>query len=192
MALNDLLNAAFNSEQAANRRMAQMPQIRQADTSSIPGPIMPFAPDTGSSDDSRTLASLLPALMGGGNGGGGGMGRGGEQQLGAPGNAPPGSPIDLANDIARRLERKGFQVSGLEGFQGTGQISSGHIDNSQHYSGHAGDVTYGGAGRWNNEMAALDWAERMLNRRYGDALTELIWREPDHWDHLHYGTRPGG
>lgn len=106
--------------------------------------------------------------------------------------AGSGAPVDVANDIARWLERKGFQVSGLEGFQGTGQISTGHIDDSQHYTGHAGDVTYGGGGRWDSEMAALDWAERKLQKRWGDALTELIWREPDHWSHLHYGTRPGG
>jgi hypothetical protein len=101
-------------------------------------------------------------------------------------------PQDLATEIARKLERRGFQVGGLEGFQGTGQISTGHIDNSQHYSGMAGDVTYYGGGRWPNENAALDWAENWLNRRYGDALTELIWQEPGHYGHLHYGTRPGG
>jgi hypothetical protein len=103
-----------------------------------------------------------------------------------------GPPIDVANEIARKLERRGFQVGGLEGFQGTGQISTGHIDNSQHYSGHAGDVTYYGDGRWDTEGQALDWAENWLQRRYGDALTELIWQEPGHYGHLHYGTRPGG
>ena len=108
------------------------------------------------------------------------------------GGNPSSAPADLATEIARRLENKGFQVSGLEGFQGTGQISTGHIDNSQHYSGMAGDVTYGGGGRWNSQDAALSWLENMLGRRYGDQLSELIWQEPDHYDHLHYGTRPGG
>ena len=104
-----------------------------------------------------------------------------------------GGSVQDAWEIARWLERKGFQVSGLEGFQGTPEsITTGHIDNSQHYSGMAGDVTYGGEGRWNTQDAALDWAEQRLQQRFGDALTELIWREPDHYDHLHYGTRPGG
>jgi len=109
------------------------------------------------------------------------------------GGNPSGEPVDLAWEIARRLERKGFEVGGLEGFQGIPQsITSGHIDNSQHYSGMAGDVTYGGDGRWGNQDAALNWVENMLQRRYGDQLSELIWQEPDHYDHLHYGTRPGG
>jgi hypothetical protein len=113
--------------------------------------------------------------------------------LGASGSNPSSAPADLATEIARRIERRpGFEVSGLEGFQGTGQISSGHIDNSQHYSGMAGDVSYGGGGRFNGEMAALDWLNNWLSKKYGDQLTELIWRAPDHYDHLHYGTRPGG
>ena len=125
--------------------------------------------------------------------------------LGGSGPQPPGGPFaggqpyggdlapqQLATQIARKIERRGFEVSGLEGWQGTGQITSGHIDNSQHYSGMAGDVTYGGDGRWNNQNAALDWLEQWLQNKYGSALTELIWQEPDHYDHLHYGTRPGG
>lgn len=103
-----------------------------------------------------------------------------------------GANAAVAREIARKLERRGFQVGGLEGFQGTGQISSGHIDNSQHYTGEAGDVNYYGDGRWSGENQALNWAEQWLQRRYGDALTELIWQEPDHYDHLHYGVRPGG
>lgn len=100
---------------------------------------------------------------------------------------------ELALQIARKIERRpGFEVSGLEGFQGTGQITSGHIENSQHYSGMAGDVGYYGGGRFDSEPAALDWLENWLQQKYGSSLTELIWREPDHYDHLHYGTRPGG
>ena len=104
-----------------------------------------------------------------------------------------GGTTGLAQDIADFITSKpGFSVGGLEGYQGTGQISSGHIDNSQHYTGHAGDVSYSGGGRFPNEMAALDWLYNKLNKRWGDSLTELIWRAPDHYDHLHYGTRPGG
>lgn len=123
-----------------------------------------------------------------------------------PGGAPtPGSsglspftPGEGANhDLALRIgewidSRPGFTVGGLEGYGGTGQISTGHIDNSQHYTGEAGDVSYVGGGRFGAEPAALDWLYNKLQKRWGDALTELIWREPDHYDHLHWGVRPGG
>jgi len=111
-----------------------------------------------------------------------------------PGGMPQGgAPRELALDIGQWIDHiPGFSVGGLEGYRGTGQISTGHIDNSQHYSGMAGDVSYGGGGRFRGEMAALDWLNRRLGRRYGDSLTELLWRVPDHFDHLHYGTRPGG
>lgn len=125
------------------------------------------------------------------------------QQLGSSGNGGPGglSPWESGSGgtagLARRIgswidSRPGFSVGGLEGYNGMGQISTGHIENSQHYTGHAGDVSYNGGGRFPNEMAALDWLYNRLNKRWGDQLTELIWRAPDHWDHLHYGTRPGG
>lgn len=111
--------------------------------------------------------------------------------LGMPGAG--GAPRALALDIGRWIDNlPGFSVGGLEGYNGMGQISSGHIENSQHYSGMAGDVSYNGGGRFGNEMAALDWLNNRLSNRYGDRLTELLWRVPDHFDHLHYGTRPGG
>jgi len=100
-----------------------------------------------------------------------------------------------AQRIARWIESRpgtNFQVSGLEGFQGTGQITSGHVENSQHYTGQAGDVSYLGGRRFNGEPAALDWLYNRLQQKFGSDLTELIWRAPDHYDHLHYGTRPGG
>jgi hypothetical protein len=98
-----------------------------------------------------------------------------------------------AIDIARWIEhRPGFEVSGLEGFQGQGPISSGHVENSQHYTGEAGDVNYTGGGRFPGENPALDWLYNRLQAKFGPDLTELIWQAPDHYDHLHYGTRPGG
>ena len=106
-----------------------------------------------------------------------------------------GANADIAQRIARWIESRpgtNFQVTGLEGFDGTGQISSGHVENSQHYTGEAGDVSYLGGRRFGDEMAANDWLYNRLNQRFGDALTELIWRAPDHYDHLHYGVRPGG
>jgi hypothetical protein len=153
---------------------------------------MPLMPPSEPSSQ-QNLASLLPLLLGGqqGGGGGGGMGGGGGSDF-VPGG---GGPAALARRIGGWIESRpgtDFQVSGLEGFQGTGQVSSGHIDNSQHYTGHAGDVNYYGGQRFPNEMVAMDWLENRLQNRWGDALTELIWREPDHYDHLHYGTRPGG
>ena len=152
-------------------------------------PMMPMQQPAPEPRGNSGLLSLLPLLaQRGGVAGARQGGKGGGVNF-APG---AGGPVGTAHDIARFLENKGFQVSGLEGWQGTGQISTGHIDNSQHYSGHAGDVTYGGGGRWDDQNAALDWAERRLNKRFGDSLTELIWQAPDHYDHLHYGTRPGG
>ena len=114
-----------------------------------------------------------------------------------PGPAPftpgEGGNHNLALRIGSWIDsRPGFTVGGLEGYNGQGQISSGHIDNSQHYTGEAGDVSYVGGGRFPEEGAALDWLQQKLQKRWGDALTELIWRAPDHYDHLHYGTRPGG
>lgn len=106
-----------------------------------------------------------------------------------------GGSQQLAQRIANWIENvpgTDFQVSGLEGFQGTGQISSGHIENSQHYTGNAGDVSYLGGKRFEGENPALDWLYNRLNHRWGDQLTELLWQVPDHYDHLHYGDRPGG
>lgn len=131
------------------------------------------------------LMQVLPLIQGPRPSGPGGM----------PGGMPGagGAPRELALDIGAWIDGlPGFSVGGLEGYNGMGQISSGHIENSQHYSGMAGDVSYNGGGRFGNEMAALDWLNRRLQKRYGDALTELLWRVPNHFDHLHYGTRPGG
>lgn len=104
------------------------------------------------------------------------------------------APHELALQAARKIERRpGFEVAGLTGWEGQGPISSGHIEGSQHYGpGFAGDVNYVGGGRFPNETQALSWLENWLQQKYGDRLTELIWQEPDHYDHLHYGTRPGG
>lgn len=138
-----------------------------------------------------SLAGIAGVNLGGGGGRGGGGGGGG----GVPGFSPgAGANARTAREIARWIESRpgNFQVSGLEGFQGTGQISSGHVTNSQHYTGEAGDVSYTGGGRWRGEPAALDWLYRRLEQRYGPELTELLWRVKDHYDHLHYGVRPGG
>ena len=151
-----------------------------------PPPEVPFTPTQplmGLQDMLLSLAS--PGGLGGSPGGPGY--RGPSVNLGGP-------PHQEAIDIARWIEhRPGFEVSGLHGFQGTPQITSGHVTNSQHYGpGYAGDVSYVGGGRFGAEPAALDWLNNALQRRYGDTLTELLWRVADHYDHLHFGTRPGG
>lgn len=75
--------------------------------------------------------------------------------------------------VARKLDNKGFTVSGLEGWQGQGQISSGHATNSYHYRdgrngmGQGMDVNYYGGGKWNDEQKALSWLERWLARKFG-------------------------
>lgn len=69
--------------------------------------------------------------------------------------------------LARQLERRGFEVGELEGFQGEGQVSGGHTEGSHHYSGNAMDVNYYGGGRWKNENQALDWLNDFLLRKYG-------------------------
>jgi hypothetical protein len=131
-------------------------------------------------------------------GGGRNVVRGGDgaPASGLPGFSPgAGANAQTAREIARWIENRApgnFQVSGLEGFQGTGQISTGHVTNSQHYTGEAGDVSYLGGGRWGAEPAALDWLYAKLQQKYGPALTELLWRVKDHYDHLHYGVRRGG
>ena len=187
MALQDILNSAFRQEQGSAQRLEGRPTIAPAEPLPRPAPIMPQSPP----DESNSMASLLPMLLaatqGGTNGGGAGAGGGIDFDPGM------GSGHQGALDIANWIEhRPGFEVGGLEGWQGQGPISSGHIENSQHYTGEAGDVNYEGGGRFNGEMPALDWLEGRLDKRFGDMLTELIWREPDHFDHLHYGTRAGG
>jgi hypothetical protein len=146
---------------------------------------------TGGPEEKLSMLSALMPQQGGG---------------GMPGSAPttnslsdfvPGEGASQAE--ARRIaqwiqSRPGtnFSIGGLEGYKGTGQISTGHIENSQHYTGNAGDVSYVGGKRFDAEPAALDWLYNRLQQKFGDDLTELIWRAPDHYDHLHYGTRPGG
>lgn len=100
-------------------------------------------------------------------------------------NGMPGvnAPNDLIK-LARQLERKGFSIGELEGFQGQGPITSGHVDNSYHYRGRAFDANYYGDGRWQNETQALNWLNRFLSKRYDP--TELLWQTDDHYDHLHF------
>ncbi len=45
------------------------------------------------------------------------------------------------NQLARRIENAGYNVGGLEGFEGQGEITSGHVDNSYHYRGTGMDIT---------------------------------------------------
>lgn len=190
MAVQDILSRAFAGEEASARRQ---PQLSVGLPEAPPPPLPVSAISAPEPPASSGIDSLLPLLLqsatrqnGMQNGMQGGQGL---SNFSAGGGAPAG----LARRIGGWIDsRPGFTVSGLEGYNGTGQISSGHIDNSQHYTGHAGDVSYVGGGRFNGEMAALDWLYNKLNRRWGDELTELIWRAPDHYDHLHYGTRPGG
>jgi len=185
LALNDILTAAFDQEEQSKARQAMGPSVSPSVAPPPPMPMMPFQspqPQAG-----QNLASLLPLLLGQKSGNNPG-------NSGSDGFSPgEGSGHEGAIDIANWIEhRPGFEVGGLEGWQGQGSINSGHVANSQHYTGEAGDVNYVGGGRFNGEMPALDWLDARLDRRFGDMLTELIWREPDHFDHLHYGTRPGG
>jgi hypothetical protein len=136
-----------------------------------------------------TLMTAVQAQQGGGGGGRRNAGMRGEQASGG------GTPRQTILEIARKAEKKGFNVGGLEGWRGMGPISSGHVSNSQHYSGLAADIT-GGSGRRD-----LNWLEHFLHRKYGPQLTELFYGgnnflpssvDPSHMGHLHVGTRPGG
>lgn len=111
------------------------------------------------------LKLLMPQLLGGSGGG-------------------RRTPTEL-KALAKRLERMGFDVGELEGFQGEGQITSGHAPNSLHYSGDAFDVNYRGGGKWGNETDALNFLYKWLNKRYDPQ--ELLWQTDDHYDHLHLG-----
>lgn len=183
MALTDMLDRAFEMEGASTNRLRSAPTLNEPEIKSIPGPV-PSTYQGPRPSAGNSMAALIPLLLSKQGGSGGGL------SSFSPG---AGGSVGLANRIAEWIDAKpGFTVGGLEGYNGMGQISSGHIDNSQHYTGHAADIGYSGGGRFPNEMAALDWLYNRLNKRWGDQLTELIWRAPDHWDHLHYGTRPGG
>lgn len=186
MALQDILDRAFAGEEASARRQPQLDVGLPAPEEAQPLPVPAPAPEP--EPQGPNMAALAMTLLGQQQqkGGGGGQGL-------SDFSAGGGAGVGMANRIARFIDRQpGFTVGGLEGYNGMGQISSGHIDNSQHYTGHAADISYVGGGRFGNEMQALDWLYNKLNRRWGDYLTELIWRAPDHYDHLHYGTRPGG
>ncbi len=198
MALQDILDRAFQGEEAARRRTPNLglSQTPEEVVPPIPGPVN-FAPPAEPQQDLGPMVMALAAQQAGGGGGmqGGMQGGGQGSDASFPGATGSGGTTALARRIAGWIEGvpgTDFQVSGLEGFQGTGQISTGHITDSQHYTGNAGDVSYNGGSRFGDEMAANDWLYRRLQQRWGDQLTELIWRQPDHWDHLHYGTRPGG
>ena len=150
-----------------------------------PPPEVPFAP-------TQPLMGLQDMLLSLASPGGPGRSPGGPGYRG-PSVDLYGPAHQQAIDIARWIDKKpGFTIGGLEGYKGTGQITSGHVTNSQHYAGDAADISYVGGGRFASEPAALDWLNNALQRRYGDTLTELLWRVADHYDHLHFGTRPGG
>ena len=91
--------------------------------------------------------------------------------------------------LAKKLQRKGFDVSELEGFECVEGISSGHATNSKHYSGNAMDVNYYGGGKWESEPEALNWLAKWLNKRYDP--DELFHPGYDpvggHDSHLHFG-----
>src|SRR5687767_6849939 len=72
-----------------------------------------------------------------------------------------GAPSSLIG-LAKRLERMGFDVGELEGFQGEGQISSGHADNSHHYKGNAADINWRGGDRFRSEGQALNWLAKYI------------------------------
>jgi hypothetical protein len=134
----------------------------------------------GSIADDPLLSLLLPRLQAQGRGSGGG---------GGGGPLPPalsgaidellwrtddhydhlhfGSSSLPMKKLARQLAKRGFTIGDLEGYGGTGQVSSGHVENSMHYSGNAMDVNYYGGGRWKSEPQALDWLYKFLQRRYG-------------------------
>ena len=184
--LSTMLDRAFGMQDQAQSRLRSLPTLDAVEMQSIPGPI-PSTYQGPKPGAGNSMEALIPLLLNRGGGGGGGGGNLSSFSAGS------GGTVGLAQRIADFITSKpGFSVGGLENYGGMGQISTGHIDNSQHYTGHAGDVSYNGGGRFPNEMAALDWLYNKLNRRWGDSLTELIWRAPDHFDHLHYGTRPGG
>lgn len=100
--------------------------------------------------------------------------------------------------LARRIERLGFNVAGLEGFQGVSEITSGHIRNSNHY-GPPGP----------NNGTAMDISGGNLNKLYdvllalygGHGANELLYRDrlynsgswftdsgltADHMTHIHF------
>lgn len=189
MALQDILDRAFAGEAASAKRQPDLdigPPPEEEKAVAFTPPTPPPV-ESGSPNMAALALSLLGQQKQGGGGGGQGL---------SNFDAGAGGTTALARRIGSWIDsRPGFTVGGLEGYNGTGQISTGHIENSQHYTGHAGDVSYVGGGKFGgvgNENAALDWLYNKLNRRWGDYLTELLWEVPNHWDHLHYGTRPGG
>lgn len=124
----------------------------------------------------QTLKVLQQSRGGRGRRGGGGGYTGGGGQ--------PGTLAGYLGDannirqLARRIEKRGWDVNELEGFGGTGQVSSGHTDNSQHYAGTAMDIT-------GDRLKKLFKA---LMRSFGPGMGAVT-RSPygGHSSHLHAG-----
>ena len=95
---------------------------------------------------------------------------------------------DNINQLARRIEKSGYDVGGLEGFQGQGPISSGHTEGSLHYSGLAGDITGPRLGRLFNALKksfGTNVIDEMFykNKSYGDGENPI----GGHDSHIHLG-----
>jgi len=91
-------------------------------------------------------------------------------------NAPPTTIVGLGLLMASR----GYHVSEHPDFGGVAPVHSG---GSLHYSALAVDVNCDGCP--GGEEAALDKLAADLRTLPG--VTELLWRVPDHFDHLHVG-----
>lgn len=93
----------------------------------------------------------------------------------------PGSIVSLG----KMLQQMGYSVSENPAFGG---VQGKHAPGSYHYKGRALDINADGAP--GGEAAALDRLYGMLKVLPG--VAELLWRVPDHFDHLHVAMRRGG
>jgi TP901 family phage tail tape measure protein len=108
-----------------------------------------------------------------------------KQKVGIDVGADPSNASAYVTAVGKALQARGYQVGEHGAFGGT--PTSGHADNSLHYSNRAIDVNADG---WpGGEPAALDTLYTALQKI---PHTELLWRVADHFDHLHYGLQKGG
>ncbi len=99
--------------------------------------------------------------------------------------------------IAAQAEAMGYRIGGLEGWRGTGQISSGHVTNSNHYNGTAMDIFYdgdSGTGETNKLTALANYFKQNVIK-----LNELFYPFNDpsgapgsHRWHVHVSINSGG
>jgi hypothetical protein len=89
-------------------------------------------------------------------------------------------------DFGKYLQGLGARVSEHSAFNGGKRVTSGHSNNSLHYSDQAIDVNYGPGGESSEEKSFFDRIiAAKTHEQYG---LRALWRVKDHFNHAHFDT----